>query len=181
LFLGAGMVSIPTADDPSGKIQAFYDAHASIVIVAQAIGVIALIPLVLFVLALAHGPADPSDHRRLIAALMLVVITELATNVSPLVLSLLSSPSGSTAHAWTLAGDVADAALFASLGLLALAAIPGNVAWLRWAGVSVALLALARAMGSPLGFTALDAIAPIAFLAFVLALSVQMLRSQPAM
>jgi hypothetical protein len=176
LFLGGGMVSVPTADDPAGKIQVFYDAHASIVITAQVIGAIALIPLVLFVLALGHRLPDLSAPRRLIAALVLVVISELATNVPPLVLSLLSSPAGSTAHAWTLAGDVADTALFASLGLLALAAISGKIAWLRSAGVVVALLAFARAVGSPLGFTALDAIAPIAFLAFIVALSAQMLR-----
>jgi hypothetical protein len=179
LFIGGGMVSVPTADVEAAKIVAFYDIHASIVIAAQVIGVIALVPLALFVLALVRRLHDPSSARRLIAALMLVVITELVTNVPPLVLSLLSSPSGSTAHAWTLSGDIADAALFASLGLLALALIPGRAAWLRSAGAAVAFLAFVRAVGSPLGFTALDAVAPIAFLAFVVVLSVQMLRPGP--
>ena len=179
LLVVGGMVSVPTADDPAAKIVAFYAANASIVIAAQVGGIVALLPLVLFVRALAHRAPDPSSARRLIAVLVLVVIAELATNVPPLVLAL-TSPSGSAAHAWTVAGDLADAALFASLGLLALAAIPGQASWLRWFGVAVAALAFVRAVGSPLGFTALDAIAPIAFLAFVVALSVQMLRVRPA-
>jgi hypothetical protein len=106
------------------------------------------------------------------------VVTELATNLPPLVLALANAPSQSSAHTWTLAGDLADAALFASLGLLALAVTPGRASWVRWFGVTVAALALVRAVGSPLGFTALDAVAPVAFIVFVVALSVQMLRAR---
>jgi hypothetical protein len=50
----------------------------------------------------------------------------------------------------------------------------------RWSGTAVAVLAFVRAVASPLGFTGLDAVAPLAILAFVVALSVSMLREPAA-
>ena len=179
LLVAGGMVSVPTADDPGAKIVAFYAAHGSIVVVAQVVGALALVPLMAFVFALARRAPDPASSRRTVATGILVVVTELATNVPPLVLALASATSRSAAHAWALAGDLADAALFASIGLLVLAVIPVRVSWVRWFGVIVAALTFVRAVGSPLGFTALDAIAPMAFIAFVVVLSVKMLRTRP--
>jgi hypothetical protein len=180
LLIGGGMVSVPTADDPAAKIVSFYGANGSIVLAAEVVGVIALVPLVLFIRALAQRAPDQEGSRRLMAAAVLVVVTELATNVPPVVLALASSPSPSAAYAWTFAADLADAALFASLGLLALLTIPGQVRLLWWFGVAVAVLCFARAVGNPLGLTALDAVAPFAFLIFVVMLSVWMLRTRPA-
>lgn len=177
VLIGAGMVSLPTADDSSARIVAFYDAHASIVIAAQVVGIVAIVPLVLFVLALARRAPDASSARRVIAVLILVAAAELVTALPALVLAL-DSPSASAAHRWTLAGDLADAGLFASLGLFSLAVLPGRVVWVRGFGFLVALLALVRAFGGPLGFTALDAVAPIAYLLFVVVLSVTMLRER---
>ena len=48
---------------------------------------------------------------------------------------------------------------------------------MRWFGAVVAALAFVRAVGSPLGFTGLDAVAPVAFIAFVVTLSAQILRA----
>ncbi|MDP9329088.1 MAG: hypothetical protein M3P11_00325 [Actinomycetota bacterium] len=179
LLIGAGMVSVPTADDPAAKIVAFYQAHTSIVLVAEVVGILALVPLVLFIRALAQRSSDAAHSRRLMGVAVLVVVTELATNVPPVVLALASNPSPSSAHAWTFAVDLADATLFAALGLLALLAIRQQMGWFRWFGIGVAALCFAQAVGSPLGLTALDAIAPSAFLLFVAALSAWMLRTRP--
>jgi hypothetical protein len=50
----------------------------------------------------------------------------------------------------------------------------------RWFGAGVAFLGFVRAVASPLGFTGLDAVAPLAILAFVVSLSVSMLREPVA-
>ena len=46
---------------------------------------------------------------------------------------------------------------------------------LTFVGLLVAAVTLVRAVASPLGVSALDAVAPVAFLAFLLVLSVRML------
>jgi hypothetical protein len=112
---------------------------------AEIIGVIALVPLVLFIRALAQRAPDTAGSRRLMTAAVL-----------------------------------ADAALFASLALLAMVAIAGQMGWFRWFGIAVAALCLARAVASPLGLTALDAVAPFAFLIFVVTLGAWMLRTRPS-
>jgi hypothetical protein len=178
LFVGGGMVSVPTADDSAARIVAFHDAHAPIVIVAQIIGMAALVPLLLLVQALSRRAQDPAVARWIVAAGIAVAVTQLATAIPPLVLAI-GAPTADSAHTWTFAEDLADAALFAALGLLVLAVVVGRPPWLRRFGVVVAALAVARAAGSPLGVRALDVVAPLAFVAFVVALSVAMLRTPP--
>jgi hypothetical protein len=77
------MVSVPTGDDPGTKILAFYAANATVVVVAQVVGAVALVPLALFALALARRAPDRSSARRIVAALVLAVVAELATNIPP--------------------------------------------------------------------------------------------------
>ena len=52
LLLQASMVSVPTAEDSAEHVKAFYAAHGTVIVIAQAIGVLALIPLVMFARAL---------------------------------------------------------------------------------------------------------------------------------
>ena len=79
------------------------------------------------------------------------------------------------AFALTLAEDLADAALFAAIAVFAFVAALAEPSWVRIVGLVAAALTLVRAFASPLGVTALDAAAPLAFLAFVLVLSVRIL------
>ena len=88
---------------------------------------------------------------------------------------MLADPSPAAAHTLTLVADLADAALFGSIAVFALMAARAEPSWLRGAGLVVGALALVRAVASPLGVTAVDDAAPIAFLAFALALSVRVL------
>jgi hypothetical protein len=152
LLLAGGMVSLPTADDPPATIVAFYAAHGSVVVAAQIIGAIALLPFAMFGIALARRAPDGSHARRIIGSGIIVIVTEVATNVPPLVLAL-GTPTPSSAHTWTFAADLADAALLVALGLFALATSTRQPAWARRSAVVVAVLAFARAVASPLGFT----------------------------
>ena len=71
--------------------------------------------------------------------------------------------------------DLADSALFLSVAFFVAAATLAQTLWLRVASYVVAAACGLRAIGSPLGMTALDQIAPLLFVAFVLVLSIKLL------
>src|SRR3984893_5551918 len=103
---------------------------------------------------------------------------EVGTNVPPLILAI-SNPSAQTAHTLTVVEDLADATLFASIALFAIAVALKTSSWLRALSLIVGVLTLTRAVAGPLGVTILDTVAPIAFLALVLAVSIHMLITRP--
>src|SRR5262249_22967527 len=115
----------------------------------------------------------------LFRAALVVAAAELLTNVLPMVLTTMADPSPATAHALTVAEDFADALLFIAIAFFSFVAALDEQSWVRIFGLVVGGLCGVRAFASPLGMTALDAVAPIAFLLFVLVLSVRMLINVP--
>jgi len=172
LLVSAAMVSVPTTSDTGDRIVAFYRAHASLIVVQQVIGLIGLAAFIAFGLSL---PAN----RWLRPALWVFVAAELLTNLVPLAIVALN-PSAGTAHSLTFVEDLADSALFISVALFVSAATLSAPTWLRIAGYLVAAASVLRAIGSPLGWTALDLVAPLVFIAFVLVFSVRLLVRAPA-
>jgi hypothetical protein len=171
------MVSLPTAAQSGETITAFYDANRQEIIAQQVVGILLLVPWLLFARTL-DGRArahHPERARWLLPAALVVAAAELATNLLPLALAATSDPSLATAHTLTLAEDLADAALFASIAVFSFVAALTEPSWVRNVGLAAATVTLVRAFASPLGVTALDAVAPLAFLAFVLVLSVRIL------
>jgi hypothetical protein len=169
LAVSAAMVSLPTSAQSGAQIASFYRAHAAVILVQQAVGVLALAFLLAFAVALGAG------HRRwLLVGTVLLGITELATNVVPAVLAL-SNPASDGAYALTVVEDLADAALFASIAVFSVAATIDQVAWVQVAGLVVAAVSVIRAAASPFAITALDVLAPLAFIALILILSVRLL------
>ncbi len=167
------MVSLPTSAQSGERIAAFYIAHGELIVLQQIVGVAALGAFIAFALSL-----RPSRWLR--PALWLFAVTELATNVIPLVMEA-SNPRADTAHMLTVAEDIADSALFIAIAVFVAAATMTQPVWLRVAAYVVAAACTVRALGSPLGFTALDVVAPLAFVAFVIVLSVKSLvRRQSA-
>jgi len=173
LLAGAAMVSLPTAAQNADEIKAFYAANRQIIVVQQIVGVLALVPFFGFTVTLARRTRTQAgrDGRSIVLAGVVLAIAELATNVPPLLLASASDPAPGTADTVTLIEDLADAALFASIAFFSLATALADHSWLRVAGLIVAALTLLRAFASPLGVTALDAVAPLAFVAYVLVLS----------
>ena len=172
------MVSLPTAAKSGREISAFYAAHAAVILVQQVLGVAALGFLIAFALAL-----GARQRRALLIGTALLAITELATNIPPAVLAL-ANPGPDSAHTLTVFEDVADMALSIAIGIFSVAVTVGEVGWVQAAGLLVAALSLVRVVMAPAGVRALDAAAPIAFLALVLILSVRLLlgrgRAMPA-
>jgi hypothetical protein len=181
LLVEVVMVSLPTSKMSGDRIKAFYEAHRQIIIVQQIIGALALVPFFAFVIALDRraGAAGARWVQWLLPAGVLFAACVIATIVPPLALALLPGPSPDVAHTWTLVEDLADTALFASMALFSLAAAAQEVSWVRALGFAVAALTLLRAVLNPLGITALDIVAPIAFLAFVLVLTIRILVARP--
>ena len=167
LLVSAAMVSLPTAAETGERIAAFYVAHGQLIVLQQIVGVVALTAFIAFGLSL-------PPNRWLRPALWAFVVSELVTNLVPLVI-VATSPSAGTAHSLTLVEDVADAALFISIALFVSAATLTEPTWLRLAGYVVAAACVIRALESPFGVTALDQVAPLVFVAFVLVLSVRLL------
>jgi hypothetical protein len=168
LLLSAAMVTLPSASQTGDRIAAFYAAHGQVIVIQQIVGVIALAAFVVFALSL---PAN----RWLRLALWIFVGTELATNVVPLII-LGNTHSPVAARTWTLVEDVADTALSVAIAIFVVAVTLGKPTWLRVTGYVVAALNVIHGIGSLFGFSALDAVAPIAFVAFMLLLSARLLR-----
>jgi hypothetical protein len=167
LFVSAALVSLPTTAESGERIVTFYSAHAQVIVVQQMIGVLALGAFISFALSLKPG-------RALHLALWLFAATELLTNAVPVVI-VASNPSADTAHSLTVVEDWADGAFFLAAAAFVAAVTLLAPTWLRMVGYVVALACVIRAIASPLGFTALDDIAPFIFVAFILLLSVRSL------
>ena len=166
------MVSLPTATRSGPQISAFYAAHATVILVQQVLGVLALGFFLAFATAL-----GARRRRWLLIGTVLLAITELATNIPPAILALSNvGPDG--AHALTVIEDLADGALFISIGVFSVAATADQVGWVRAAGLLVAALSVLRGVISPFGISALDFVAPTAFLALILVLSVRLLMGR---
>ena len=174
LAVSAGMVSLPTSAQSGAQIAGFYRAHAAVILVQQVLGVLSVVFFLLFAVAL-----GASRRRWLLVGTVLVAITELATNVLPVVLAL-SNPTPDGAYALTVAEDLADAGLFASVAVFSVAATIDQVAWVQVTGLVVAALSVIRAAASPFAITALDVVAPLAFIALILILSVRLLIGKPS-
>ena len=161
------MVSVPTAAQGGVRIAAFYAAHGQVIVIQQVLGALALVAFVFFALSL-------RPNRWLRPALWALVAIELITNVIPLVI-VFAAGSPDAAHAWTVAEDIADALFSIAIALFVAVATLAEPLWVRVLGYAVAALNVLRGVGEPFGFTAVDAIAPLAFVAFVLVFSVKSL------
>jgi hypothetical protein len=116
-------------------------------------------------------------RRWLLVGTVALAITELATNIPPVILAVGNlGPDG--AHTLTVVEDVADAALVVSIAVFSVAATMAEVAWVRAAGFVVAAVSLLHLAITPLGVRALDVLAPTAFLALVLILSIRLLMGR---
>jgi hypothetical protein len=161
------MVSLPTAAQTGDRIAAFYAAHGQVIVLQQVLGSVALASFIAFGLSL-------PPNRWLRPALWAFVVSELATNLVPLVIVAMK-PSAETAHSLTFVEDLADSALFISVALFVIAATLTQPAWLRVMSYVAAAACVLRAVVSPFGITALDQVAPLVLVAFVLVLSIKLL------
>src|SRR2546430_1552575 len=169
LFVAGGMVSLPTRRQTGRAIAAFFPADPGVILVQQVLGVVTLAFFLAFALAL-----GARRRRWLLVGTVLLAISELVTNIVPVILAL-TNPEPDGAHAWTVIEDLADEALFISIAVFSVAAAVNEVSWVRLAGLVVAAISLLRVVLTLFGVAALDALAPIGFVILILILSVRLL------
>src|SRR5207244_1140167 len=109
LFVSGAMVSLPTARQTGRAIAAFYAAHTGVILVQQVLCVVTLAFFLAFAMAL-----GARRRRALLVGTVMLAISELVTNVVPVILAL-TNPAPDGGHAWTVTEDLADEALFNSI------------------------------------------------------------------
>jgi hypothetical protein len=189
LLVSAAMLSAPGADGPASEISTYFADSRAVVLLSQAVGLAAAVLFLAFALRFAlaatPGPADPDRWRLVWSSGVLVFAAAVVASLPTILLALTSDANA--ASSWTrplaLLADGTDAALFLTIALfLAAAATQGTraPAWLRASAAIGALLAIARSIAGLVQVTSvLEAVAPLAFIAVVLAASVWMLWPGP--
>ncbi|HEY6629231.1 MAG TPA: hypothetical protein VI193_09645 [Acidimicrobiia bacterium] len=167
LLLSAGMVSAPRSDVPLTEIGDFYNENASVVLIAQAVGLAATAIFAFFISGLARLIGD----ARVKVVGLVVAAASVLTAVPLIVMSFQGSDPSPTMVSLT---DLTDAILF-----LAIAVLLGLLAtneifpmWIRGLSLVGALLTLVRGIFGffPI-FSSLDFIAPLSFVVMVVVLS----------
>jgi hypothetical protein len=179
LFVSAAMVSLPTASEGGERIARFYAAHKQLILWQQVVAVLAVLPLLAFAASLSSwARSNGRPNRWLMPVAWLVALASVVTSLVPLAMVLMANLSPGLAHQLTVVEDIADAALFGSLAAFVVAASTGAPVWVRAPAFLVAIAAVARAIMSPVGVTALDFVAPMAVLVFVVLLAARLFFSQ---
>jgi hypothetical protein len=179
LLVGAGMASVPGGQDSVAEVRRFYGEHTGVVLLSQLVELLATLPLVLFVRALADSTLVRSRRDALLAGGALVVASVL-TLVPPLLLVVLHDrASDGQVHALAVLSDLTDVLLFATITAFAACAwAGGGPGWFRWSALLVAVAAAARALEILFGGALLEVVAPVAFILLAVASSVLLMRGR---
>jgi hypothetical protein len=178
VFVGSAVVSLPESDDPAEAISSFYQVHRSAVVITQAVGLAAVVVLLLVLAVLLRwvGGGWP-----LLISGGLVALASLATAVPVLVLALddrLGASGTRSAARWA---DWTDDALFVTIALfVGVVATRMQTSALRVSCAVVAVACALRGVGAALGFHALDVVAPLMFLILMIWLGIARLRTTSA-
>jgi hypothetical protein len=179
LLVGAGMASVPGGQDSVAEVRRFYGEHTGVVLLSQLVELLATLPLVLFVRALADSTLVRSRRDALLAGGALVVASVL-TLVPPLLLVVLQDrASDGQVHALAVLSDLTDVLLFATITAFAVCAwAGGGPGWFRWSALLVAVAAAARALEILFGGALLEVVGPVAFILLAVASSVLLVRGR---
>ena len=182
LLLAQAAVSLPRTTHSDAFIAAYYADHRAFIAVDQVVQLFCSYLLWLWLDAFVATSARTTRMtsvglRRIRVAGPAVVAASVLTCLAVLVLALVPSLDGRAVRLFADATDWTDVLLFLTIAGLGLAcAQAGHPTWLRASAALLALVAAAHALLSVLGSTVLGVVAPLAFLVFVLAVSVWMIR-----
>ena len=178
VFVGSAVVSLPESDHPAESISSFYQVHRSAVVITQVVGLAAIVVLLMVLVVLQRwvGGGWP-----LLVSGRLVALASLGTAVPVLVLTSTtgSVPPAQSAARWA---DRADDVLFITIALFAVGVVATRMqtSALRVSCIVVAVACGLRGVGAPLGFHALDVVAPLMFLILMIWLGIARLRTSSA-
>lgn len=172
LLVSAGMVTVPGGEDRVAFVRDFYGDHGAVVVIAQVIGLLATVALIGFARGLQRSDLVRGAPWVLVSGCA-VAAASVLTAVPPLVLAAVATSSrAGTVSALATASDLADVALFTVIAAFALAvAATVTITWVRAVSAVVALLTGTRAVLLLAGSSALELVAPVAFIVLVLCLA----------
>ena len=175
LTAGEAAAALPLTSHSTAFITAFYAEHRWSITIGQVVQLSAAAVLWQFVRAIADSlPAGRRTDRVRYAGLAIAVVS-LQTSAPVLALALVPGWNPSTARALASWTDSSDVLLFAAVTVWALACSRADLpAWARVAAVLLAGVASARVAIGVTGNPGLSAVAPVAFLVFLLALAIRM-------
>jgi hypothetical protein len=183
LLLAQAAVSLPRTTHSDAFIAAYYADHRTFIAGSQVVPLLCSYLLWRWLTAFVATSARATRMSRaglgrIRLAGMAVVVASVLTCLAVLVLALVPSPGAGAVRAFADATDWADVLLFLTVAGLGLAtAQPGHPTWLRVSGALLAALGAGHAVLSAVGSTALGVVAPLAFLLFVLGVSIWMMRA----
>ena len=178
LFLSAGMVSLPSSAKTEDFIAAFYANNQIVILIAQAIGLLAAPIFIAFAMGLQNSISQESHPNKLPIIGWAGIIVALASILTAIPVIALSVTTEGLPF-WIKMTDWSDAVLFLAITGFCLAGTmrgrQGPI-WWRVLAALTGLLALARSVAGFAGVVSvLDEIAPLAFLLLVLASGIYLL------
>ena len=177
LLVSAGMVSVPGRADSVAEVRDFYSRHVALIVIAQLVGLVAAVVLIVFARRLGQDGAHSSVTTTGVAVGAAAVVT-----AAPVLwlCAVADSASARNVDRLATASDLVDVLLFAAIALfgamLARWVVP---TWLRVVSLLVALTAGVRAVALLGGSGFLEVVAPMAFVVFVALLSSLLLARRP--
>jgi hypothetical protein len=179
LLLSAGMVTVPGADRGVAFVGDFYEANRTVIVLAQAIGLVAAVAFLPFARGLQRQSWVGRRPWVFVFGAAVSVAAVLAA-VPPLLLCVVASTAGSgTLDALATASDRVDVVLFATISAFAVAvAVAVDTTWVRALSAIVALTTAVRGLFSLTGQEPLELVAPMAFIVLVVSLAITSWRSE---
>ena len=178
LFLNAGMVSLPSSADTEDFIASFYANNRIVILIAQALGLLAAPVFIAFAMGLQNSISQESHSNKLHTigwAGIIVALASVGTAIPVIALSLTTEGL----PFWIKMTDWSDAVLFLAItGFCLAGTVLGGKApiWWRLLAALTGLLALARSVAGFAGVVSvLDEIVPIALVLLVLASGIYLL------
>lgn len=177
LLVSAGMVSVPGRADSVAEVRDFYSRHVAVIVVAQLIGLVAAVVLIVFARRLGEDGARSSVSVTGVAVGAAAVVT--AAPVLWLCV-VADSASARSVDRLATASDLVDVLLFAAIAVFSVVLARWAAAtWLRVVSLLVAITAGVRAVALLAGSGSLEVVAPVAFVVFVALLSSLLLARRP--
>jgi hypothetical protein len=179
LLLSAGMVTVPGGDRGVAFVRDFYEANRTVIVLAQAIGLVAAVAFLPFARGLQRQSWVGRRPWVFVFGAAVSVAAVLAA-VPPLLLCVVASTAGSgTLDALATASDRVDVVLFATISAFAVAvAVAVDTTWVRALSAIVALTTAVRGLFSLTGQEPLELVAPMAFIVLVVSLAITSWRSE---
>lgn len=175
-----GAVALPETNHTTSFISAYYSAHRAAITLTQLCELLITVFLWRWVLALGTSQRDRRAHQNLCWCSWAIVGSSLLTTAPVLALALLPNQSEHLTRRLATWTDLSDVVLFvvvAAIGLVCAGARFPN--WVRISGVLLAALAATRIALYFMHSSALDNWAALAFMAFIVATSIRLLRRPP--